>query len=246
MASVAPEPGRLVRAPYRIGDARGFRYGEVPMEVERALPRWLASPEIEGGIAIKPGRVDRFGRWLVKRTGASRALKDALRPASSIRSADLHARLLPVRTPAPLVALETRRGPFLHGSLLVTEFVEGPSIAEAFASDERARAAFAPFLAELHRRGVFHGDLHPANAIWNGSEWVLIDLDAIRHPLRRLRRRRLILEQWGQLAFRLGPDSRLKESFTHYLEAADLPMDPAAAWTEVLRSAERIRASRAR
>jgi tRNA A-37 threonylcarbamoyl transferase component Bud32 len=101
----------------------------------------------------------------VKFSGASRAIKDLLRPASSIRSADLHARLGSVRTPAPLVALELRRGPFLEGSLLVAEFVPGPTLREAFQDDERARKALAPFLALLHRNGVFHGDLHPANMI---------------------------------------------------------------------------------
>lgn len=233
-----------MRIPYRLGPARGFRYGEIPAEIEDALPRWLATSHVEEGTAIKPGRVYRCGTWIVKFTGRSRAFKDMIRRASSIRSADLHARLDPVRTPAPLVALELRRGPFLEGSLLVAEFVEGPSMREAFLHDERARSALAPFLALLHRNGVFHGDLHPANTIWNGSEWVLIDLDALRHPLRRMFRRHLILEQWAQLAFRLGPSPSLESSFGNYLVLADLGWDPRRTWGEVLRRAERIRTAR--
>jgi serine/threonine protein kinase len=233
-----------VRIPYRLGPARGFRYGEVPAEIEAALPRWLATSSVEDGTAIKPGRVYRRGPWVVKLGGASRDLKDLLRPASSIRSADLHARLLPVRTPAPLVALELRRGPFLEGSVLVSEFMEGPTLREAFPHDDRARDALAPFLALLHRNGVFHGDLHPANMIWNGSEWVLIDLDSLRHPLRRLFRGRLILEQWAQLAFRLGAGPELQSSFESYLVLSGIRWDPRRSWGEVIRRSERIRSSR--
>ena len=233
-----------MRIRYRLGPARGFRYGEIPAEIEEALPRWLATSRVEEGTAIKPGRVYRRGPWIVKFTGRSRALKDMLRRASSIRSADLHARLAPVRTPAPLVALEQRRGPLLEGSLLVSEFVDGPTLREAFLADERARDALAPFLALLHRSGVFHGDLHPANTIWNGSEWVLIDLDALRHPLRRMFRRHLILEQWAQLAFRLGASESLESSLRSYVVLAELGWDPRGTWEEVLRRAERIRTSR--
>jgi tRNA A-37 threonylcarbamoyl transferase component Bud32 len=233
-----------VRVPYRCGRARGFRYGVIPADVESALPRWLASRSVEEGAAIKPGRVYRSGSWLVKIFGPSRALKDALRRSGAVRTADLHARLLPVRTPAPLVALEERRGPFLERSLLVTEFVEGLSLREAFGRDEPARQALGPFLALLHRRGVFHGDLHPQNAIWNGSEWVLLDLASLRHPLRRLARRRLILDQWAEFATGLGADARLEECFARYLAAAGLAWDPRAAWAEVRLRAERIRAAR--
>lgn len=233
-----------MRVPYRVGPARGFRYGELPTDVENALPRWLATSRVDGGTAIKPGSVYRSGEWLVKFTGRSRAPKDLVRPASSIRSADLHERLLPVRTPAPLVALEVRRGPFLESSLLVAEFVHGSSMHDAFLHDERARDALGPFLALLHRRGVFHGDLHPANTIWNGAEWVLIDLASLRHPLRRMFRRHLILEQWAQLAFRLGPTPDLEFSFGSYLALAHLGWDPRGAWAKIVRRAERIRAAR--
>lgn len=233
-----------MRLPYRLGPARGFRYGEIPAEIEAALPRWLATGDVEEGTAIKPGRVYRRGPWLLKFTGPSRALKDLFRRASAIRSADLHARLAPVRTPAPLLALERRRGPFLEGSLLVTEFVEGPTMREAFRDDPRARAALAPFLALLHQNGVFHGDLHPGNTIWNGSEWVLIDLDALRHPLRRMLRQRLILEQWAHLAFRLGATAELEAAFREYLVLSKLGWGASGAWSGVLRRADRIRRSR--
>lgn len=235
---------KIVREPYRCGRARGFRYMEIPREVEKALPGWLSTRRVDGGIEIKPQRVYRSGAWLVKLTGPSRAAKDVLRRSSAIRIADLHARLLPVRTPKPLVAIELRRGPFLDGSLLVTEFVEGPSLGIAFGRDERATNAWAPFLALLHRRGVFHGDLHPENTIWNGEDWVLIDVASLRHRLRRFRRDHLVLEQWGQLAFRLGASEALETSFRSYLAETDLGWEPRTSWVEVLRRADHIRVSR--
>lgn len=233
---------RAVRVPYRCGQARGFRYREVPADVESALPRWLALGHVEEGKAIKAGHVYRWGRWLVKFTSRSRALKDIFRRGSAIRIADLHKRLLPIRTPAPLLALELRRGFFLEQSVLVTEFVEGPTLREVFGRDKRATQALGPFLASLHGQGVFHGDLHPRNAIWNGSEWVLIDI-ALRHWLRRFSRRRLILEQWAMLAYKLRPENVVEECFASYLAAAGMNWDPKASWSEVKRRAERKRRS---
>ena len=240
-----PDPS-LVRERYACGPARGFRYGAIPADVERALPRWVDERRVADGATIKDGAVYRTGAWLVKFEGASPSVKDALRPASSIRIADLHARLQPVRTPAPLVALEMRRGAFLDGSLLVTEFIEGATLFEAFGRDERAVRALAPFLATLHRRGVFHGDLHPWNLIWSGTEWVLIDLASLRHPLRTLRRKHLILDQFAEFAYRLGDDERVRGCFEQYLAAARLDWDPRGAWDEIVRRAEILRARLAR
>jgi serine/threonine protein kinase len=137
------------------------------------------------------------------------------------------------------VAPEERRGPFLERSLLVTEYIEGPSLAEAWGRDASACAAFPRFLAALHRRGIFHGDLHPGNLLWNGTEWVLIDLAALRHPLRTLRRRRLILDQWAELALRLEPDARLSTAFEAYLGAAGLAWERGRTWERVLERARR-------
>ena len=235
-----------MREPYACGRARGFRYGEVPAELERELPRWIAERRVEGGVAIKDGSVYRSGAWLVKFGGPSPSVKDALRPASSIRIADLHERLLPVRTPAPLLALEIRRGPFLEASLLVTEFIEGSTLFDAFRSDERAVRALAPFLAMIHARGVFHGDLHPWNLIWNGSAWVLIDVASLRHPLRTLRRRSLILDQFAQFAYRFEDGERVRQCFGEYVAAAELDWDLARAWDDIQRRAAKLHARLAR
>jgi tRNA A-37 threonylcarbamoyl transferase component Bud32 len=233
-----------VRVPYRVGDARGVRYGAVPPEIESAIPRWLATRAVEGGVTIKATRVYRLGSWLVKFTGASRALKDVVRKSSAIRIADLHAKLAPIRTPAPLLALEVRKGPFLERSLLVTEWIEGRSLAQVWDADERATAAFPKFLAELHRRNVFHGDLHPENLIWNGSEWVLIDLGALRHPLRTLAKKRLILEQWAQLDLRLAPSERVRRAFEEYLRESESDLDSESSWGLVLELAAELLARR--
>ena len=232
-----------MREPYVSGRARGFRYREIPADIEGSIPRWLAEGRVAGGTELKAGSVYRLGAWVVKLGGPSPSVKDALRPASSIRIADLHARLLPIRTPAPVVALEVRRGRMLDASLLVAEFIDGTTLYEAFGrGDEPAVKALAPYLARLHARGVFHGDLHPWNLLWDGREWVLLDVASLRHPLRRLLRRRLILDQFAQFVFRIGEDPRLERCCVEYLAAAGLAWDPRATWEEVRRRGAAIRA----
>lgn len=228
------------RVAWSCAGARGFRYGELPDAIARRAPVWLAQRSVAEGAELKAGRVWRVEGFAVKLSGPSRALKDALRASSAIRSADLHARLAPVRTPRPVLALEQRRGPFLAESLLVSEFVEGPSLAQAWDADARAAEALPGFLAALHRQGVFHGDLHPMNLIWSRPEWVLIDVAALRHPLRRLRARRLVLEQWAQLLLRLAPAERVRASFEAYLDETASGWDRDRAWATVVARADSI------
>ena len=99
-------------------------------------------------------------------------------------------------------------------------------------------------MAALYRHGVLHGDLHPRNLIWDGRDWVLLDLDAIRHPLHRLFARRRIEEKWGRVLFSLDGDSSVRDGFAAFLREAKLPWDPGRAWSRVQAWERRIRIER--
>jgi aminoglycoside phosphotransferase (APT) family kinase protein len=233
-----------VRLPWRAGRARGLRYGEIPADIAESIERWLLARHVDDAITIKDRRVYRRGPWLYKFFAPRRRLRGLVRPDPAIRSADQHARLAPIRTPAPLVALGVRDGLFRGPSLLVMEFVEGERMAEAFARDEQARIALARLLAAMHRRRIFHGDFHPANLIWDGQEWVVIDVGALRHPLRTLRPGHLAIEQWAELDSRLGSPPELRALFELYLDELGASTDRERAWRAValrskVRSAQR-------
>ncbi len=218
------------RIPYAVGELRGVRYGDVPAEIERALAECLAGRDPEGGVALKPGVVWRVGGNCIKRfepLGGARRLV-ASSPAS--RSAELHFEL-PVRTPRPLLHLERDGG--RGGSLLVAEYVEGAFLIRAWRQDPKARAALPAMLADLNRDGWFHGDLHARNLLWDGAEWVLIDLAAIRPRWHGLLRRRRVVDQWGRLACSLREQPGLREAFEAYLDAVRARGDRDAAWKRV-------------
>jgi phosphotransferase family enzyme len=230
------------RIPYHVGAARGFRYREVPAELESEVETWLDARHVAGADVIKINAVYRRGPWLIKLFRASDSWKDRLRRSPAVRCAELHGRLAPIRTPAPLFALERRNGGRLGPSLLAEEFVEGAPLSEAWTSDERAALALPDFMLAMHRRRVFHGDFHPKNLLWTGSEWVLIDLVALRHPLRCLWPRRLILEQWASLQRRLGaddPTARVRSAFERYAQRSGGAWNLERDWQQILRRSTR-------
>jgi hypothetical protein len=236
---------RLAAAESGSARAAGFRYDRLPPEIVAQSPEWLRLRTVPGGTPLRPRRAYRYGTWLVKLYGRGHALKDRLRWSAAVRSADWTARLLPLRTPKPLLAAEVRRRGRLTAAILITEFVDGPSLTELWRAPAPAAAealsAFARFLAEMHRRRVHHGDVHPANFLWDGHEWVLIDLDGMRG--RRTITRRIIERQWVRMLLVLGDEARLRSLFEVYLEAARLGWNPAASWERIRRQASAIRNS---
>ena len=236
-----------VRVPYRAGRASGFRYGELPADVAADLERTLVARDVAGGTALKERRVYRRGPWLYKLFPARRRLRDLARANAAVRSADLHAALAPIRTPAPLVAVGLRDGAFAGPSLLVCEFVEGRSLDEVWDRDRAAVDAFARLLAAMHARGIFHGDLHPKNVLWDGASWTLIDVGSMRHPLRNLRPRALALDQWAELDRRLGSPSSMRAAFELYSAELGRPAAEAErAWARVAERSRAVSARRAR
>jgi hypothetical protein len=233
-----------VRVPYSVGGSAGFRYGDVPREIEAALARWLADERVPEGIEVKPGRVWRLDAWAIKLAKPRGAVDRWLRASAAVRAAELHAAVLPIRSPAPLVALERRAGRRLVSSLLVIEWIDGAELRLAWRDDPAARAAFAPFMADMHARGVLHGDLNVRNVLWNGREWILLDLDGVRRGLHRLRARKLIEAQWARLAAALGEGVRA--CFDEYVRCAAGRIDGERAWPRIERRARRIAAGYAR
>lgn len=226
----------------------GFQYGELPGEVTRRLPGWLRLREVTEGIEIRPRRAYRFDDWLVKFYAGGHPLKDRLRRSAAIRSADWHARLLPLRTPQPLLAIEERRRGLVTGAVLVTEFVRGPSLAELWCQPEietrQVFDAFTRFLADMHRERVHHGDVHPGNFLWDGKEWVLIDLDGMRG--RQTITRRIVERQWLRMLLVLRDEERLRPLFMSYLRAAERDWPADAAWQRLHDQTAAVRAARVR
>lgn len=213
--------------PWSAGGIRGLRYGASAPELEEAAPRWLAEGRVVEGEDLKGGRVFRLGEWVVKFYEARRGWK-SLRSPLPLQCAQLHAELLPIRTPAPKLALAVPSG----AGLLVSEFVEGvhPNFGWG---DAELQLSLPLFVAEMHRRGVFHGDLNARNLLWTGEEWVLLDVESLRRGLHLLRRRRLIESQWARLLGPLRQKPGKRECFEAYLEAAGLDWDREKSWQRV-------------
>ncbi len=228
--------------PWECGGARGVRFGELPPDIARALPRWIAAARVDDGVELKPGRVWRVGEWTIKRFEPDGFADRWLRASPAVRSARLCARIAPVRTPWPLFALQDRPLGWTS-AWLATEYVAGEHLHEALRSSPAAADALPDFMAEMHRHGVLHGDLNVWNLLWSGSEWVLIDLDGIRGPLHRFRRRAIADEQWVRLAGTLRDVEFAKPLFEKYLERMNESAQSTGRWSRIERRA-RAQASR--
>jgi hypothetical protein len=234
--------------PLRPRWASGFEYAEIPAGLLDRVPEWLERYEVPGAREIRPHRVYRRDDLLVKLYGPGDTFKDRFRRSRAVRSADWYARLLPLRTPRPLLAIELRSWGRVTQALLVAEFVSGHSLTELW-NERHALAhdafdALPRFMAEMHRHRVYHGDLHPQNLIWDGREWTLIDLDGMRR--RQHVGRRIVERQWVRLFVSLGGDRRLRPYFEAYLDAAGWRWDADAAWRRIVDGSAEPLARRAR
>ena len=223
----------LRRRSFTVAGARGYRWGELPPDLERELPEWIRTSRVADGVEIKPERVYRWRDCVVKFTPARRGVRHALRSSAAIRSARLAEKLRGIRTPRPWVALDVPSEGGGRRGLLVTEFIEGRFIEEIWRGDPLAMERFVDLMVRMHRRRVFHGDFHFHNVIWNGEDWFLIDLEGIRQPLRTLKPRRLIEDHWARIHFCLALPDELRAHFERYLELAGLDWDPTEAWESV-------------
>jgi tRNA A-37 threonylcarbamoyl transferase component Bud32 len=109
--------------------------------------------------------------------------------------------LVGIATPRPLAYVEEYRGPLLHRSYFITEFVCGPSLAAVLkdptlGADRKQHVVddVLRLLDRLARQGISHGDMKHSNLICHGAEVFLTDLDAMQvhragHPDRRYSRK---------------------------------------------------------
>lgn len=233
--------GEVARGrPWRASGAAGRVYATLAPELAERVPRWLDTLAVPEGTVLKAPDVHRVGGLVVKFfTRAS--LLGWLRPPRAVRSAERYFWCLPLRSPRPLVAAGRGRR-----SVLVREHVAGELLSaawrgESWRRDGRAGEALAAFLAGMQRHGVVHGDLHPQNLLWTGAEWVLLDVDGLRHGLHDPAR--VLAGQWARFVLYLGDEERVRAL---HRRASDLAGSAAAVpWERVRRQVETLAARRA-
>lgn len=195
-----PQAGR----PWRAAGARGRIYGPPAAELEAAVPRWLTSLRVPEGTELKAPDVFRVGSLVVK-FFRQPSLLGWVRAPRAVRSAERAFWCLPLSAPRPWIAAGRALG---RPSVLVREHVEGVLLREAWDRDPDAEEALAGFLAGMERHGIIHGDLHPRNLLWNGTEWVLLDVDGLRHSLHDPLR--VLIGQWARFVVHLGDEERVR------------------------------------
>lgn len=219
---------------------RAFAYDAVGGELLERARAWLArGPEAEEEV-LKEGRVWRHGPYAVKRFDPELGVRLHLRPSHARRNAELHFALAPIPTPRPYLVLEDRT----RGSLLVAEYVEGEFLHRLWNGGGPAVAAFPGFMAEMHKHGVYHGDFHLGNALWNGGAWVLLDLEGVRAPRRTFDRRTLVLEQWARVHLGLRGARGLRDAFEAYLKQRRMRWNAARVWPEIVQRSRRLALAR--
>jgi hypothetical protein len=233
--------GEVTRGrPWRQAGAAGRVYAPLAPELAARVPHWLATLAVPEGTVLKAPDVHRVGGLVVKFfTRAS--LLGWLRPPRAVRSAERYFWCLPLRSPRPLVAAGRGRR-----SVLVREHVAGELLnaawhGESWRRDGRAAEALAAFLAGMQRHGVVHGDLHPQNLLWTGAEWVLLDVDGLRHGLHDPAR--ALLGQWARFVLHLGDEERVRALHRRVGELAGAAA--AVPWERVRRHALALAARRA-
>lgn len=163
------------------------------------------------GGPLEPGDPDRMGRWLLQRRlgrGSATVVYQVINGQShtaALKTGDAHIsararEALAGRLRREAAALRQVGGPGVvrlaedHSEAstphLVLELLAGPTLAAVVARTGGLRvdtvlrlgASLARAVADLHQRGVTHGDLKPANIVCSPRGPVLIDLDNASWP----------------------------------------------------------------
>lgn len=234
------------RAPWTRAGVRGVRFAPLDGALEALLERWVVSGRIEAPdgapYELLKRDVVRVGGLVAKLFDPPPLLRRLSARDTAQRAAALALAIRPIPSPRPLLAVGGV-GPRGERSLLVSEFVAGSSLAEAWEESPAARDALPDFLAAMHERGVHHGDLHPGNLLWDGARLMLIDVTALRRGLHRLLARRLARAQWARLVLYLGDLEGLRAAFLRYAARRGWRHGERE-WARVLDHARRLAAAR--
>ena len=110
-----------------------------------------------------------------------------------------------VATPAPVLMLERRWGPFRRQAYYVTALVEGPDVLQ-FVGDEPINSArwqqtlgwFGDLLQTMKAHRFVHGDMKATNFIVTSDALVVLDLDATREVSSKVAFRRQFARDIGR------------------------------------------------
>jgi tRNA A-37 threonylcarbamoyl transferase component Bud32 len=195
----------LVQAGYRGVFDRRFAGASSPAEFVRRVDALM-----EAGRVLKKDRASFVSRVLwngqdvvIKRynhRGFWHALRHTIKGSRARRNwrNAQHLGGLKIATPEPLAWLDQYRGPLLWQSYFVARFVPGPQVHEILrdqtvvaAQKQRVNDQVLHLLRRMADHGISHGDMKHTNILYDGTDVVLVDLDAMRiGGLGWLRRRR--------------------------------------------------------
>lgn len=151
-----------------------------------------------------------------------------------------------IKVPKMVAFGERRRGPFLKDACLVMEAIPDTRFIQAYFPPANSRAnrekrdsalaAIAELVAALHKRRIFHPDLHSGNFLFttDSDGWPvlhLVDLHAVKFPCcfrRRHRVKSLAVLLQTLVYFAWIPPRHVRRTWDRYVAASSLDADESA------------------
>lgn len=212
---------------------------ELPPGLASLLPKLIAGEVPSSVRVLKKGFVFLADDLVIKFYPRTKKRFDWLRAPKALRAVRTHDRLLPVSSPRPIY-WERVEHPQIE-SLLIYEFVEGPTLLDLWKREhQESRDALPKLFADLHATGLLLGDLHAKNLLWSGDGWCVIDLDGVRGGLHALRRQRITEVMWARLLFDFEKAPEAESLYRRYLDLAGQPWKADPSWQRILEDYDQI------